>query len=106
MGVTLDDLMATIDMSLHEFNPMMGHRGCRLAVTYPGNRRDADPRGHRSRHRSARGRAATTSMPEIMIPLVGDVKELKYRASDVVVKTAELKSWPKRAPRSIIRSAP
>ena len=45
MGKTVAEIKNII-ASLHEFNPMMGHRGCRLAVTYPGDRRDADPCGH------------------------------------------------------------
>ncbi len=49
MGMTVDDLKNVI-ACLHEFNPMMGHRGCRLAVTYPGDRRDADPRCHQGCH--------------------------------------------------------
>ena len=49
MKISVDELKETVD-SLHEFNPMMGHRGCRLAVTYPVHRRDADPRRHQRRH--------------------------------------------------------
>ena len=81
----LKDIIA----SLHEFNPMMGHRGCRLAVTYPGDRRDADhapssapPSTSRSEH------PEWNIVPEIMIPLVGEVKELKF-VKDVVVETAD-----------------
>ncbi|MBR4702669.1 MAG: pyruvate, phosphate dikinase [Oscillospiraceae bacterium] len=74
--------------SLHEFNPMMGHRGCRLAVTYP----EIAAMQTRAVIRAAiavQGRHADwTVVPEIMIPLVGEVKELKY-VKDVVVKTAD-----------------
>ena len=87
MGMTYEDLKNVV-ASLHEFNPMMGHRGCRLAVTFPEiaamqtravikaalNVNAAHPEWH--------------IVPEIMIPLVGEVKELKY-VKDVVVKTAD-----------------
>jgi pyruvate,orthophosphate dikinase len=74
--------------SLHEFNPMMGHRGCRLAVTYP----EIAVMQTRAVIRAALNVQARhpewTLVPEIMIPLVGEVKELKY-VKDVVVKTAD-----------------
>ena len=87
MGKSVAEIKNII-ASLHEFNPMMGHRGCRLAVTFPGiaamqtravikaalNVNAAHPEWH--------------IVPEIMIPLVGEVKELKY-VKDVVVKTAD-----------------
>ena len=87
MGKSVAEIKAII-ASLHEFNPMMGHRGCRLAVTFPEiaamqtravikaalNVNAAHPEWH--------------IVPEIMIPLVGEVKELKY-VKDVVVKTAD-----------------
>ena len=87
MGKSVQDIKNII-ASLHEFNPMMGHRGCRLAVTFPEiaamqtravikaalNVNAAHPEWH--------------IVPEIMIPLVGEVKELKY-VKDVVVKTAD-----------------
>ena len=87
MGKTVADIKAII-ASLHEFNPMMGHRGCRLAVTFPEiaamqtravikaalNVNAAHPEWH--------------IVPEIMIPLVGEVKELKY-VKDVVVEVAD-----------------
>ena len=86
-GKTVEQIKAII-ASLHEFNPMMGHRGCRLSVTFPEiaamqtravikaalNVNAAHPEWH--------------IVPEIMIPLVGEVKELKY-VKDVVVKTAD-----------------
>ena len=74
--------------SLHEFNPMMGHRGCRLAVTYPEiaemqtNAVIKAALAVQARH------PEWTMVPEIMIPLVGEVKELKY-VKDVVVKAAD-----------------
>ncbi len=74
--------------SLHEFNPMMGHRGCRLAVTYP----EIATMQTKAVIRAAlavKGRHPDwTLVPEIMIPLTGDVKELKY-VKDVVVKAAD-----------------
>ncbi|MGN0978480.1 MAG: pyruvate, phosphate dikinase [Faecousia sp.] len=74
--------------SLHEFNPMMGHRGCRLAVTYP----EIAAMQTKAVIRAAlavKGRHPDwTLVPEIMIPLTGDVKELKY-VKDVVVKAAD-----------------
>ena len=74
--------------SLHEFNPMMGHRGCRLAVTYP----EIAAMQTRAVIRAAlavQGRHSDWNLvPEIMIPLTGDVKELKY-VKDVVVKAAD-----------------
>ncbi|RXE57890.1 pyruvate, phosphate dikinase [Acetivibrio mesophilus] len=84
MGITFEDLKAII-ADLHEFNPMMGHRGCRLAVTYPEIAE--------MQTRAVIEAAINVSkknlkvVPEIMIPLVGEVKELKY-VKDVVVKTA------------------
>ena len=74
--------------SLHEFNPMMGHRGCRLAVTYP----EIAAMQTKAVIRAAlavQGRHSDWNLvPEIMIPLTGDVKELKY-VKDVVVKAAD-----------------
>ena len=86
MSISVEEIKATCD-ALHEFNPMMGHRGCRLAVTYPEIARMqtravmeaaievADEKGYKI-------------VPEIMIPLVGERKELKF-VKDVVVETAE-----------------
>ena len=74
--------------SLHEFNPMMGHRGCRLAVTYP----EIAAMQTRAVIKAALAVQAHhpewTMVPEIMIPLVGEAKELKY-VKDIVVKTAD-----------------
>ncbi len=78
----------TIISSLHEFNPMMGHRGCRLAVTYPEIAKMQTSAVIRAAINVKKAHADWNVKPEIMIPLVGDVKELKY-VKDVVVKTAD-----------------
>ena len=78
----------TIISSLHEFNPMMGHRGCRLAVTYPEIAKMQTAAVIRAAINVKKAHADWNVKPEIMIPLVGDVKELKY-VKDVVVKTAD-----------------
>jgi len=85
MGLDVDELKNTVD-SLHEFNPMLGHRGCRLAVTYP----EIAEMQTRAVIEAAINvkKEGLDVVPEIMIPLVGDVKELKY-VKDVVVKTAD-----------------
>ena len=87
MGKTVADIKAIIS-SLHEFNPMMGHRGCRLAVTYP----EIAAMQTRAVIKAALNIQAKhpewTMVPEIMIPLVGEVKELAY-VKGVVVKTAD-----------------
>ena len=73
---------------LHEFNPMMGHRGCRLSVTYP-EIAAMQTRAIIKAAIAVKARHADWNIvPEIMIPLVGDVKELKF-VKDVVVKTAD-----------------
>ncbi|MBR1660008.1 MAG: pyruvate, phosphate dikinase, partial [Oscillospiraceae bacterium] len=74
--------------SLHEFNPMMGHRGCRLAVTYPEIAAMQTRAVIRAAINVQRRHPDWTMVPEIMIPLVGEVKELKY-VKDVVTKTAD-----------------
>ena len=86
MGMTFDDLKNVV-ASLHEFNPMMGHRGCRLAVTYP---EIAEMQTNAVIKAALKVSAETGTMitPHIMIPLVGEVKELKF-VKDVVVKTAD-----------------
>ena len=73
--------------SLHEFNPMMGHRGCRLAVTYPEIAKMQTSAVIRAAINVQKAHSDWNVVPEIMIPLVGDVKELKYVKS-VVVETA------------------
>ena len=77
-----------IIQGLHEFNPMMGHRGCRLAVTYPEIAAMQTKAVIRAALNTMKKHADWNLVPEIMIPLVGEVKELKY-VKDVVVKTAD-----------------
>ena len=86
MGMTAEELNNVV-VSLHEFNPMMGHRGCRLAVTYP---EIAEMQTEAVIKAAIKVSAETGKMitPHIMIPLVGEVKELKF-VKDVVVKTAD-----------------
>ena len=74
--------------SLHEFNPMMGHRGCRLSVTYPEIAAMQTKAVIRAAIAVAKRHPDWNNVPEIMIPLVGDIKELKY-VKEVVVKTAD-----------------
>ncbi len=74
--------------SLHEFNPMMGHRGCRLAVTYPEIAAMQTRAIIKAALNVQKKHPEWTLEPEIMIPLVGEVRELKY-VKDVVVKTAD-----------------
>ena len=85
-GKTVEDIKAIIS-SLHEFNPMMGHRGCRLAVTYPEIAKMQTAAVIRAAINTKKNHPDWNVKPEIMIPLVGDVKELKYVKS-VVVETA------------------
>ncbi len=82
------DTIKSIISSLHEFNPMMGHRGCRLAVTYPEIAKMQTTAVIRAAINVQKAHADWNVKPEIMIPLVGDVKELKYVKS-VVVETAD-----------------
>ncbi len=84
---SVEDIKAII-ASLHEFNPMMGHRGCRLAVTYPEIAKMQTAAVIRAAINVKKAHADWNVKPEIMIPLVGDVKELKYVKS-VVVATAD-----------------
>lgn len=86
MGLTFEELKATVE-SLHEFNPMMGHRGCRLAVSYP-EIAEMQTRAVIEAAINVKARKGYDIVPEIMIPLVGEVKELKY-VKDVVTKTAD-----------------
>ncbi|MCI5703228.1 MAG: pyruvate, phosphate dikinase [Erysipelotrichaceae bacterium] len=85
-GKTVAEIKAII-ASLHEFNPMMGHRGCRLAVTFPEIAR-MQTRAVIKAAINVSKRKGTNIVPEIMIPLVGEVKELKY-VKDVVCETAD-----------------
>ncbi len=86
-GKTVEDIKAII-ASLHEFNPMMGHRGCRLAVTYPEIAKMQTTAVIRAAINTQKAHPDWKVQPEIMIPLVGDVKELKY-VKAVVVATAD-----------------
>ncbi|MBL4935159.1 pyruvate, phosphate dikinase [Clostridium sp. YIM B02515] len=86
MGLTFEELKATVE-SLHEFNPMMGHRGCRLAVSYP-EIAEMQTRAVIEAAINVKARKGYNIVPEIMIPLVGEVKELKY-VKDVVTRTAD-----------------
>ena len=86
-GKTVEDIKAII-ASLHEFNPMMGHRGCRLAVTYPEIAKMQTAAVIRAAINTKKAHPDWNVKPEIMIPLVGDVKELKFVKS-VVVATAD-----------------
>ena len=86
MGLTVADVKAKCD-ALHEFNPMMGHRGCRLAVTYPEIAR-MQTRAVMEAAIEVSKEKGYEIIPEIMIPLVGEVKELKY-VKEVVVEIAE-----------------
>ena len=86
-GKTVSDIKAII-ASLHEFNPMMGHRGCRLTVTYPEIAKMQTTAVIRAAINVKKAHPDWTIVPEIMIPLVGEVKELKF-VKDVVVATAD-----------------
>lgn len=85
MGLSFEELKNIVE-GLHEFNPMMGHRGCRLAVTYP----EIAEMQTRAVIEAAINvnKEGLNIVPEIMIPLVGEIKELKY-VKDVVCKTAD-----------------
>ncbi|MBR2721707.1 MAG: pyruvate, phosphate dikinase [Clostridia bacterium] len=86
-GKSVESIKAIIS-SLHEFNPMMGHRGCRLAVTYPEIAKMQTTAVIRAAINVQKAHPDWNVKPEIMIPLVGDVKELKY-VKAVVVATAD-----------------
>ena len=86
-GKSVDVIKAIID-SLHEFNPMMGHRGCRLAVTYPEIAKMQTKAVIRAAINVQKKHPEWSVCPEIMIPLVGDDKELKY-VKKTVVETAD-----------------
>ena len=87
MGVTVEEINMR-RAALHEFNPMMGHRGCRLAVTYPEIAKMQTRAVIRAAINVQNAHPDWTVKPEIMIPLVGDVKELKY-VKKFVVETAD-----------------
>ena len=86
-GKSVADIKAII-ASLHEFNPMMGHRGCRLTVTYPEIAKMQTKAVIRAAINVKKAHPDWSIVPEIMIPLVGDVKELKF-VKDIVVATAD-----------------
>ena len=86
-GKTVEAIKAMID-SLHEFNPMMGHRGCRLAVTYPEIAKMQTKAVIRAAMNVKKAHPDWNIEPEIMIPLIGDIKELKV-VKNVVVETAD-----------------
>jgi len=86
MGLTVAEVKAKCD-ALHEFNPMMGHRGCRLAVTYPEIAK-MQTRAVMEAAIEVKNEKGYDIVPEIMIPLVGEKKELKY-VKDIVVEVAE-----------------
>ena len=84
---TVEEIKNIID-SLHEFNPMMGHRGCRLAVTYPEIARMQTRAVIRAALNVSKKHSNWKVKPEIMIPLIGDVKEYNF-VKNIVVETAE-----------------
>ncbi len=86
MNLEFDELKKTID-DLHEMNPMLGHRGCRLSITYP-EIAEMQTQAVIEAAIEINTKKGGNVIPEIMIPLVGDVKELKY-VKNVVTKTAE-----------------
>ncbi|MBR6407882.1 MAG: pyruvate, phosphate dikinase [Clostridia bacterium] len=87
LGMTAQKLRQVVD-SLHEFNPMMGHRGCRLAVSYPEIAEMQTTAVINAAIEVTKEHPEYNIVPEIMIPLVGDVKELKY-VKDIVVRVAD-----------------
>ena len=86
LNITVEKLKEVI-ASLHEFNPMMGHRGCRLTVTYP-EIAEMQTTAVINAALNVRKETGLNIVPQIMIPLVGEVKELKF-VKDIVVKTAD-----------------
>ena len=86
MNLTVEEVKATCN-ALHEFNPMMGHRGCRLAVTYPEIAK-MQTRAVMEAAIEVKNEKGYDIVPEIMIPLVGEKKELKF-VKDIVVEVAE-----------------
>ncbi|KHO62234.1 pyruvate phosphate dikinase [Thermoanaerobacter sp. YS13] len=86
MGITFEELKATVE-SLKEFNPMLGHRGCRLAITYP-EIAEMQTRAIIEAAINVKKKTGHDVKPQIMIPLVGELKELKY-LKDIIVKVAD-----------------
>ena len=89
LNITVDELKAVI-ASLHEFNPMMGHRGCRLAVTYPEIAEMQTTAVINAAITVNKEHPEYKIVPEIMIPLVGEIKELKYVKSFVTATADKL----------------
>ena len=87
LGIPVERIKEKVD-ALHEFNPMMGHRGCRLAVTYPEIAKMQTSAVIRAAINVKKAHPDWNVKPEIMIPLVGDIKELKY-VKKFVVETAD-----------------
>jgi len=87
LGLTFTELKNKIE-SLHEFNPMMGHRGCRLAVSYPEIAEMQTTAVINAALAVSAAHPDWNTVPEIMIPLVGELKELKF-VKDIVVRTAD-----------------
>ena len=87
MGLSFDELKTTVE-SLHEFNPMMGHRGCRLAVSYPEIAEMQTTAIIEAAINIKKAHPDWEMVPEMMIPLIGEIKELQYVKS-IVVKTAD-----------------
>ena len=100
MGLTVEHVKATCD-ALHEFNPMMGHRGCRLAVTYPEIAAMQTRAVIRAAINVQKAHPDWTMVPEIMIPLVGEIKELAF-VKKIVTDTADalIVRFPLLSPRS------
>lgn len=86
MGVPYEELRATVD-SLHEFNPMLGHRGCRLAVSYP-EIAEMQTRAIIEAAINVNKEPGAPVIPEIMVPLVGEKKELRF-VKEIITKTAD-----------------
>jgi len=86
MGLTVEEVQAKCN-ELHEFNPMMGHRGCRLAVTYPEIAR-MQTRAVMEAAIEVQAEKGYEIIPELMVPLVGEKKELKF-VKDIIEETAE-----------------
>jgi len=95
MGISFDKLKAKV-VSLHEFNPMMGHRGCRLAVSYP-EIAEMQTQAIIEAAIEVKKSKGYNIVPEIMIPLVGELKELKYvkdiikRVADSIIEKSDIK---------------
>jgi pyruvate,orthophosphate dikinase len=87
LNITVEDLKEVIE-SLHEFNPMMGHRGCRLAVSYPEIAKMQTTAVINAAIAVNKKHSSFKTEPRIMIPLVGEVKELKF-VKDIVTETAD-----------------